>query len=193
MCLILQVVGSNPCFRLLSFKNAFYSHALPNDCTSWGCHFSPCPESAQNWHISTHLAALHWLPIDSLIEYKLASLCYKLPQVYCSCLFDWAPEGLHTKPPATLFFWYFHCLSSICVCMHLLGQTSFSCAAPSIWNSLPFKVRLSSTPASFKSSFKSHLFKQSYWLCVCVCVCVLCFVMGYVLQSAEIVHKKYYY
>ena len=138
------------------------------------------------YHISTHLASFHWLPTDSLIEYKLASLCYKLPQVFCSRLFDWTPEGLHTKPSATLFFWYFHSLSSLCVCMHLLGQRSFSCAAPSIWNNLPFKVRLSSTPASFKSSFKSHLFKLSYWLCVCV----LCFVMGYVLQSADIVHKR---
>ena len=36
-------------------------------------------------HISTRLASLHWLPIDSLIQYELASLCSKLPQVYCAC------------------------------------------------------------------------------------------------------------
>ena len=28
-------------------------------------------------HISHHLASLHWLPIDSGIQYKLSSLCYK--------------------------------------------------------------------------------------------------------------------
>ena len=28
-------------------------------------------------HISPHLASLHWLPIDSRIQYKLSSLCYK--------------------------------------------------------------------------------------------------------------------
>ena len=27
-------------------------------------------------HISTHLASLHWLPIDSRIKYKLACICY---------------------------------------------------------------------------------------------------------------------
>ena len=27
-------------------------------------------------HISFHLASLHWLPIDSPIQYKLHSLCY---------------------------------------------------------------------------------------------------------------------
>ena len=29
----------------------------------------------KRWHISLHLASLHWLPIDSRIKYKLACIC----------------------------------------------------------------------------------------------------------------------
>ena len=52
------------------------------------------------------------------------------------------------------------CLPS--VRRHSLGQRSFSYAAPSVWNSLPCKVRSSNTPTAFKSPLKSHLFKLSY-------------------------------
>ena len=38
-------------------------------------------------HISHHLASLHWLPIDSRIQYKLFSLCY-------NCLNSTAPDYL---------------------------------------------------------------------------------------------------
>ena len=38
-------------------------------------------------HISPHLASLHWLPNDSRIQYKLASLC-------CNCLNSTAPVYL---------------------------------------------------------------------------------------------------
>ena len=45
--------------------------------------------------------------------------------------------------------------------------------APFVWNSLPFKVRSSNTPTSFRSSLKSHLFKL---VCMCTCARVeVCF------------------
>ena len=56
------------------------------------------------------------------------------------------------------------CLPS--VCMHSLGQISFSYAALSVWNSLPCKVRSSDT----LTSFKSRLLKLSYWLHVPKCL-----------------------
>ena len=45
---------------------------------------------------------------------------------------------------------------------------SFSYAVPAIWNTLPYEIRSSNTMSSFKSSPKTDLFQQSYWLCVCV-------------------------
>ena len=68
------------------------------------------------------------------------------------------------------------CLPSVYA--HSLGHRSSPYAASSVWNSLPGKVKSSNTLISFKSSFKSHLFKLSYLLCVracvraCVCACV---------------------
>ena len=39
--------------------------------------------------------------------------------------------------------------------------------APTVWNTLPYEIRSPNTISSFKSSLKTYLFQQSYWLCVC--------------------------
>ena len=44
---------------------------------------------------------------------------------------------------------------------------SFSYAVPAIWNTLPYEIRSSNTMSSFKSSPKTDLFQQSYWLWLC--------------------------
>ena len=45
------------------------------------------PRVPNNYHISPHLACVHWLPPDSRIQYKLASPCY-------NCLSSIAPVYL---------------------------------------------------------------------------------------------------
>ena len=108
--------------------------------------------------IVPHLASLHWLPIDSRIPYKLASLCYNClssaASVYLTELLIVykSVRQLRSSSDTSIL-----CLPS--VCMHSLGQRPFSCAAPSVWNSLPCKVRSSSTLPSFALSLKPHLFK----------------------------------
>ena len=108
-------------------------------------------------HISPHLASLHWLPTHSRI---LASLC-------CNCLSSTAPvyltELLEVYRPTRQLL-STEDTSILCfpaVCTRSLGQRSVSCAAPSVCNSLPFKVRSSKTLTVFRSSLKSHLFKLS--------------------------------
>ena len=111
-------------------------------------------------HISPHLASLHWLPIDSRIQYKLSSLCY-----YClnSTAPDYLTELLRINKPT-------HQLRSssdtsiLCiptVRTHSLGQRSFSYASPTVWNTLPYEIRSSNTISSFKS-LKTYLFQLSY-------------------------------
>ena len=108
-------------------------------------------------HISPHHGSLHWLPIDSRIQYKLSSVCY-------NCLNSTAPdyltELLRIYKPA-------HQLSSssdtsiLCiptVRAHSLGQRAFSNAVPTVWNILPYEIRSSNTISSFKSSLKTYLF-----------------------------------
>ena len=116
-------------------------------------------------HISLHLACLHWLPFDSLIQYKLSSLCY-------NCLNSTAPDYLTEllriyKPTRQL------CSSSdtsiLCiptVRKHSLGLRSFPYAAPTVWKTLPYEIRSSNTISSFKLSLITYLFQQSYCLCV---------------------------
>ena len=99
-----------------------------------------------------------------------------------SCQLDWTWK--FTNQPASYALLIFpFCLLSVHT--HLWGEISFSYAASSVWNSRSCKVRSSNTFTSFKSSFKFHLFRLFYWLCVCVCGGGggggLCFVMGCVL------------
>ena len=62
------------------------------------------------------------------------------------------------------------------------SERSYSCAALSVRNSLPDKVRSPNTHVSFtfQTAPKLHLFKQSVRMCVCVCIhatacmCVCC-------------------
>ena len=118
-------------------------------------------------HISPHLASLHWLSIDSWIQYKLSSLYY-------NCLNSTAPDYLTEllriyKPTRQLRS--SSDTSILCiptVCTHSLGQRSFSHAAPAVWNTHPYEIRSSNTISSFKSSLKTYLFQQSYWLCMYV-------------------------
>ena len=56
-----------------------------------------------------------------------------------------------------------HQLSYLLIPTHLVKVFFFFCCT---------EIRSSTTFSSFKSSLKTCLFQQSYWLCVCVCVCV---------------------
>ena len=100
--------------------------------------------------ISPHLASLHWLPIDSRIQYTLAFhvLQVQLPQLYCSCLLDWTlstwlnpvylTEPLKVcEPTRQLRFSsdsFILCFPLPCACTHSLSQRSFSYIVPSVWN-----------------------------------------------------------
>ena len=85
-------------------------------------------------HISLHVSALYWLPIDSRIVHTLFSLLY-LPQLDCFCL----PDCLLriNKPSRQLSL--SSDTSMLCrpsIRTHSLGQRSFSYTAPSARNTL---------------------------------------------------------
>ena len=44
------------------------------------------------------------------------------------------------------------------------GDRSFTCAAPKLWNALPFEVRDSKSLDIFKSKLKTHLFHLAFLL-----------------------------
>ena len=112
-------------------------------------------------HISPYLASLHWLPIRSRITYKISSICY-------NCLHLTAPDYL--KDLLTTYTPTRQLRSSSdtsilqipLVRTQTFGERSFSHSAPSVWNSLPHKIRSTGTISSFKSNLKTHLFRQAY-------------------------------
>ena len=92
-------------------------------------------------HSFPHLPSLHWLPIDSRIQYKPSSLCY-------NCLSSTAPDFLTEllriyKPIRQLrssFDTSILCIPTVRT--HSLGQRSFSYAASTVWNTLPCEIQV---------------------------------------------------
>ena len=110
------------------------------------------------------LHELHWLPIESRIDFKILLLIYK-------CLHELAPSYLSNllkfkTPPRSL-------RSSNCITLSIprkkkgfynktMGDRAFSIYGPTIWNKLPEKVKNSSSINLFKKSLKTHLFSKYF-------------------------------
>ena len=111
-------------------------------------------------HISPYLASLHWLPIDSRVQYKLSSFCYNYlnstaPYYLTELLKIYKPtHQLHSSSDTSIL-----CIPTVRT--HSLGQRSFSYAAPTVWKTLPYEIRSSNTISSFKLSLITYLFQQS--------------------------------
>jgi hypothetical protein len=101
---------------------------------------------------------LHWLPIKSRIQFKIATLTHKVlsskePIYLYSLLSQYSPsrslrssnQNLLTQPRTHSVF----------------GSRAFRSCAPSIFNSLPCEIRSIQSVASFRAKLKTHLFCQS--------------------------------
>ena len=127
-------------------------------------------------HIKPLLQKLHWLPVVSRIQYKVATLCYnsftESYPVYLSELLTVYLPKYHTSflprcPP----FLNTRQLRSISdtrtfripfTKTKTFGQRAFSFTGPTEWNSLPYDVCHSVSTSSFKQALKTHLFKSAY-------------------------------
>ena len=104
------------------------------------------------------LNSLHWLPVHSRINFKIATITYK---------------SLHSQSQATLF----PCSTIICRlgisvhpihCFFLPTQQktnfdlhAFQSAAPNIWNKLLIDVKSACSISSFKAHLKTHYFQHT--------------------------------
>ncbi|KAK7092915.1 hypothetical protein V1264_008591 [Littorina saxatilis] len=112
-------------------------------------------------HVTPLLMTLHWLPIKARITYKIATLCYRslhddsAPSYLSSLLKPHVPtRNLRSADAGHLVVPR--------IKLNAFGKRAFIYTAPSIWNSLPMSVRLSTSLLSFKSSLKTHLFRQYF-------------------------------
>ena len=103
------------------------------------------------------LSELHWLPIESRIKFKLATITYKTlstsqPQYLRSSLQAHIPTRntrfADQQPLAKPY------------CSTEFGRRAFSYAAPLVWNAIPLEIRLSPSVSSFKRHLKT-LFCQN--------------------------------
>ena len=120
-------------------------------------------KKSKRQHVTLLLKQLHWLPNQTRIDYKLATLAFRhfdgsLPQYLSSRLDIYQPSrSLRSSNDRLLRVPRWKLKS--------FGYRSFSYQGPVVWNSLPTDLKLLSSLYSFKSRLKTHLFKKSYSLC----------------------------
>jgi len=111
-------------------------------------------------HVSHIQKSLHWLPIQARINYKIALLTYKAlhgmsPHYMSEMLQSYSPSrslrsshvGLLVKPSTRT---------------KTYGTKAFSVAAPTLWNTLPYELRMCQSLYTLKKLLKTHLFLQAY-------------------------------
>ncbi|XP_033932863.2 uncharacterized protein [Pseudochaenichthys georgianus] len=111
-------------------------------------------------HITPVLAALHWLPIEHRIEFKILLLAYKAlngqaPSYLKELIIPYCPtRALRSKNAGLLVVPR--------IFKSTMGARAFSYQAPHLWNQLPVCVRAADTLSVFKSALKTFLFDKAY-------------------------------
>ena len=113
------------------------------------------PSVKRSDHIQPVLQKLHWLPVSQRITYKIAlltfkALLYKEPSYLFELLTPYQPTCSLRSSNLQLL--------SVPVTKPSSGKKPFTFAAPTVWNSLPLHLRLSSSVHSFRSQLKTHIY-----------------------------------
>src|SRR5260221_65525 len=101
------------------------------------------------------LKKLHWLPVCARIKYKIALTTFKVrntrkPSYLYDLLLEYIPARSLRSEDQTLL--------RIPLTRSQTARRSFSCAAPTIWNSLNISTRQAASLGCFKSRLKTALF-----------------------------------
>ena len=115
--------------------------------------------------VRPQLKALHWLPIEFRIKFKLSVLMYKVihsgyPRYLSSYLVPYTSLANTRRSSAEKqYLSQPFCPRNFKLSQYKLG---FSYFAPRLWNDLPILVRTSPSVTSFRSRLKRHLFLLAY-------------------------------
>jgi hypothetical protein len=113
------------------------------------------PSVRRTDHITPTLRALHWLPVEKRIDFKIAVLTFKVlrndrPLYLASLVSRYVPTRLlRSADKETLVMPNIKSAN---------GRRSFSFSAPTIWNSLPLEMRSITSFPVFRKKLKHHLF-----------------------------------
>jgi len=104
---------------------------------------------------ATALRQLHWLPVKQRIHFKIATLTYRTLQSgspsYLSSLIN---INIPHRPLRSSSLNLLH----VPLTTKAVGRKAFRFSAPTVWNSIPQNIRLSSSIDSFKRNLKTYLF-----------------------------------
>ena len=116
-------------------------------------------------HINPVLRDLHWLPIAQRVNFKLATIVFKVrllhqPKYLAALLTDYEPS--RTLPSTNKQY--------LCIFRSRTVLTSrrFSSAAPAIWNGLPLDIRTCDKLDCFRRKLKTHFFKLAFFKLITV-------------------------
>ena len=116
------------------------------------------PSAKRSDHISPVLHKLHWLPVSSRIEFKIATLTFKVlkfqqPAYIYDLIAPYIPPRSLRSSNKNLLI--------VPDIRSEMGRRSFSFASPSIWNSLPQHIRSSDSLPAFRGLLKTYLYQKS--------------------------------
>lgn len=110
-------------------------------------------------HVRPVLEQLHWLPVDYRINYKVATLAFKVrssgsPAYLSNVLNDYQPTRNLRSSNQLL-------LSTPAVRTEI-ARRAFSQAAPTVWNELPLNIRSADTFDHFKTLLRTYYFRLAF-------------------------------
>ena len=113
-------------------------------------------------HVTPLIYELHWLLIKYRIEFKILLINFKIlnflaPTYLSSLISRRLPSKYNLRNSSDNLLLSYPCFKSKAT----LGDRSFTCAAPKLWNALPFDIRGASTVSIFKAKLKTHLFRHA--------------------------------
>ena len=106
-------------------------------------------------HITPVLMDLHWLPVQTRIEYKICLLVFKCISV---CAPPYLQELITAPNPSRELRQSSVRPLAVPLIHGAIAERAFGVAAPKLWNDLPQNLRDSSTLDVFKKNLKTHLF-----------------------------------
>ena len=117
-------------------------------------------EKSRFCHITPVLSELHWLPVRHRINFKIATITFKVLQFQ-------QPSYLAALIPRYVPTRSLRSSSSLSLCIptrktEMAKSKSFSSVASSVWNKLPGHLSSISSLPAFRKKLKHHLFRSAF-------------------------------
>ena len=136
----------------------------PSDRPSQKARSTPATMSRQRSTLSKQhfvLQKLHWPPMRFCIDYKIATLTYKVLKTSCP---GYLRQSVHfyTYTPSRHLRSTKQLLLTKPTTRTVISLRSFSRAAPTAWNSLPHHIRIADSFGRFRQSLHIHFYLLTF-------------------------------